>query len=195
MLYAYTSRDLLADEPFHYNYSPFEGAEFIDSYISSRLDACARLSMFSPEPSLVQANSAKFPEPGDAFRTEELLRDLVSVLWKSQLPSGITGEWARYFARKFEITKRLRAAYSSSGKMADPAYVSRGAYARLSFVLSSAVEAHDLRMLNALLKVNDLVLSGDIESGTEALVVTSVRRELAAVSGLSGRLGLSLKCV
>lgn len=189
MSYDYTARDLMEGPPFHYMFSPFEGLSFLGDYVSTRKADLLRLGAGSDAPPAGTAGDV--PALGaSGFETEPLLGVLVGAAREGR----IHRDWIDMFLRKFEAAKRLRRSYDSHLKITDRDPVGRLAYARLAYLAASALsEPRDFRRLNALLKLNDLVLSApDLPQEALTLVSRSVARELDCVTALMRAQSLEL---
>jgi hypothetical protein len=190
MNYRYTERDLLAEAPYHYMFTPFEGEALLTGYVQSRLAAINGWDAGAP--ALLQA-AGDLPEPGTGpIETETLLRQLTGyALGRGDCAAPAFRHWAGMFVRKFETFKRLRRSYTVGLTALDRTLVDGAAYAHLGFVAAQMADAEDLRVLNALLKINDHVLSAPVREDLRGLVHHAVQREVSLVAGLAGRLGLA----
>lgn len=189
-MYAYAEGDLFR-QPNTYMYPPFKGREFLESYFASRLgcmaaifehlkagapealadwppDADALRKEPRPARDMLLAYCAQVrraeaaPPPGDD--TAAVLRDLLGRLDEA---GGLAAdERFRGLVRRFEISKKLPRV------LAPPRYPLGGEplphvepYAHFACLLGLAAEASgDLRLLNCLLKVCDLLCSGHGQS-------------------------------
>jgi hypothetical protein len=192
MPYSYTERDLLTEPPYHYMFSPFEGSCFLAEYVAARESACRRYGLAA-----LRAVRAEAIEPLPAIgagpiATESLLSQLVDVV-RSGESRGVR-DWVDVFARKFEVSKRLRRSYGADLKPLDRTPLDRNAYAQLAFLVASVVrDAGELRLLNALIKLNDLVLSApELDDEAAALIGPAINRELALVREIARRLHVSM---
>jgi hypothetical protein len=191
MSYRYTERDLLAEPPYHYMFTPFEGEALLVGYVQSRRAAIDGWDAALPPPTQAAGD---FPEPGAGpIETETLLRQLTDyALGRGDCAAPAFCHWAGVFVRKFETFKRLRRSYTAGLTALDRTPVDGAAYAHLGFIAAQVADAEDLRLLNALLKVNDHVLSAPVREDLRGLVHHAVQRELSLVAGLAGRLGVAL---
>lgn len=191
MSYRYTERNLLGEAPYHYMFTPFEGEALLADYVQARRAAIDGWGAGAP--SLMQA-SGDFPEPGTGpVETEALLLQLAGHALNGDCTASRFRRWAGIFARKFETFKRLRRSYSAELTALDRTPVDAAAYAHLGYIAAQAAEgAQDLRLLNALLKINDHVLSAPVREDLRGLVHRAVQRELLLVTGLADRLGVPL---
>jgi len=188
MPYSYADRDLLSDPPFHYMFSSFEGPQFFRDYIFSRQNARKRLGA-SVTPVQQGDITVPLPDAGAAeVRTDDILSQLVEAV-----RAGSTTHvraWVDLFVLKFEASKRLRRSYGRGFKPLDRTVLGRNAYAQLAFLVASVMRGPtDLRLLNTLLKLNDLVLSGaQFDEATATLMGPAIDREMACVRELATRL-------
>lgn len=187
MPYNYTDRDLMIDPPYHYMYAKFEGRQFLTDYMASRKAMRRKLG---PSDMTVSGDISipGFDVCAPETKTEDILERLVKV---AQSDSAASSQevlaWIDLFARKFEASKRLRRSYGPGFLPLDRAPVRRKAYAELAFLIASVIgQAKNLRLLNALLKLNDLVLSGpELDQETAALLGYAIDRELECVCVLA----------
>jgi hypothetical protein len=190
MRYSYTERDLLVGPPQHYSYSAFEGPQFLAAYVADRLETRARLSAGPPSRRPAAVDLAMPDAAAALTRTDEVLAAVVDIL-RGGGQRHAAQAWVELFVRKFEVSKRLRRAYGPGFTIADAAPVARISYARVAFAVAALIQDGDLRLLNALLKLNDHVLSGPVEAGEAAsLMLTAIDRELELVRGLARRLNV-----
>ena len=132
---------------------------------------------------------AMHPCPGDLTETERELWRLAST---GQKPTGKDAALIEGLLRRFEVSKKLPATlepprYScvrASDRLTRP-----HAYACLGAILAlSAAEEPDMRPLNCLLKINDLLCSlSGLPSELFPLARRSLAGELAVVQGWAQR--------
>jgi hypothetical protein len=190
MPYSFTERDLLANPPYHYMFSRFDGPKFLSEYAASRDGALKRFDSVSP-PAIGADVRSVLPTIGAGeIDTEHLLSLLVATVLAEQ-SLGVR-DWVDVFARKFEASKRLRRSYGADLQPLDRTPLGRNCYAQLAFLVGCVIrDAGDLRLLNTLLKLNDLVLStGELDDEAAALIGPAIRRELAFVRQIATRLGI-----
>lgn len=189
MSYSYTDRDLLEDPPYHYMYARFEGMQFVNDYRTSRRIARSRLGApMVPGASPGEASLPVADVSAAETLTEKVLEQLVKVMQSNAaVPTQQILVWIDLFARKFEASKRLRRSYGPGFQPLDRTLVRRTAYAELAFLIAcTIVQSGNLRLLNTLLKLNDLVLSGpELDPATAALMAYAIDRELECVSVLA----------
>lgn len=192
MPYAYTQRDLLEDPPLHYMYSQFEGARFLGDYIVSRTRARRKLAAVK-ERSYSPSGEVPILENTPEIMTEEVLSRLVSAVKCGAPAAAQIRNWIDLFSRKFEASKRLRRVYGPQFRPMDRTPVKRTAYARLAFLVASAISGQsDLRLINTLLKLNDLVLSGPQDDDVAPLMAIAIEREVACIREIAAGLNVSL---
>ena len=122
--------------------------------------------------------------------TEQTLVDNAKSLTSSKGLTEAGERCLRLFARKFELTNRLRETYQLENMSKAGVYAeTEHPHALLGFVLSMRNNAEkDLRYLNVLLKVNDrlLALKNRLEKPAElAATIASVRLEMDATLTLA----------
>jgi len=191
MPYAYTARDLLTEPPYHYMFSPFEGARLLSDYVAARESARNRYASAVPGTARAEATKPLPAIGAGPVATESLLSQLVDAVRVGR--SADVRDWVDVFARKFEVGKRLRRSYGADLQPMDRSPLGRNAYAQLAFLVASVMrDSGNLRLLNALLKLNDLVLSApDLDDEAAALITPAIDRELALVRELAARLNVS----
>lgn len=213
--YRYTEIDLLAGPPYHYMYTPVEGEPFLAAYRNDRESALRRfeqsfanLPVRAEDTELAAALRAwparrsgaapVLPNTAtDGFATLTVLREMLGVVLAGgapddpQLRAVVTG-----LARRFEVSKRLRSAYDHTlrQRVKDSAPVA--AYAFLAFLLAETLaRPGELAWLNALLKLNDHVISTVVTDGVTAMAARhAIRRELDLVGALAAEQGLAGTC-
>ncbi len=93
------------------------------------------------------------------LHTNDILRSNLILALSGELSDEFKS-LLTFFQRRFEVKKRLWSVYEKTGKAASQSYDNLISYALLAANLGVAVrETGDLRILNALLKVNDTVIS------------------------------------
>lgn len=188
MAYGYTERDLLTEPPYHYMFSRFEGARLLSEYAAARESASRRYGAVALRTAPAELAKPLPPIGAGEIETEALLSQLVDAV-RTDRHDGVR-DWVDVFARKFEVSKRLRRRYGVDLRPSDLTPLDRYAYAQLAFLVASVIDdAGDLRLLNCLLKLNDIVLSAS-ELGDEsaALIGLAINRELALVREIAARL-------
>ncbi|MBT4891261.1 MAG: hypothetical protein HON65_17090 [Rhodospirillales bacterium] len=211
MKYPYTQTDLLNDDPYHYMYTPFEGQPLIESYASERKNLLSKLQELVHESAeskeianwqnsvdvAFSQDKSIWPFKEESVDTLETLKELVlaHVVGCKQINSGHV-YFINELKRKFEISKRLRLGYDRGYKAIDKnAPVSLEAYAFLSFMLSVIPHQEgDLKLHNALLKLNDLIFSSEFKSMSlwaMAAFQRSVRYELELTRTLLFNCGIA----
>ncbi|RYH01064.1 hypothetical protein EU805_15815 [Salipiger sp. IMCC34102] len=166
--YRYTDRDLL-EEREHYFYSAVEGPGFLAAYRASRL---AVLDALPPaDPPAAPAGAASFPVDDAA---EIVTADLLAAL-----EADPRADWLDRLVQRFEVTKRLHARYDGRLRKPSGSFDDLALYARLAVVLAHKVaRTQDLKWLNALLKLNDLLCSRP--AGRRGDIAGALARSLAA---------------
>jgi len=166
MGYEYTIDDIL-ETPFHYHYTAYRGKEFMQDWYSNRKDALSRLN-FDPSGQLLSGADWPGSEDrgmgqgtGEKIILRETLHVLLYTLMKKERLSEDQKKRLDGCVKTFEVRKRLYPVYSERFKPEDEdGYQDMGLYTGFACVCAAAYEAYqDLRFLNALLKVNDTLLS------------------------------------
>ena len=125
--------------------------------------------------------------PGDAdFITRALLLDLWQCcVYDKGFSAVVCSQWTDFLLQRFEVTKRLHAAYTSSLKPADRDYKCTDNYALLAALLIYRYRADpNLKYLNTVLKLNDLLASAGYHQHTtltQLVTLAAVETELAAL--------------
>ena len=194
MTYRYMERDLLAGAPFHYMFCAFEGTGFLQAYIEARRTACASLDGALPKPeratiSIVMPGAVVAP-----IETEPLLQAMTYEVNGGVIDRDCAiAAWTDLLARKFEVGKRLRSRYGADLRPLGSITVGRKAYAQLAYLVALLIRGpEELRLLNTLLKLNDVVLSGGpVAAEWCGFVKFAVNRELECIDVISLRLGVN----
>lgn len=151
--YDYIRRDLLEVRE-DYFYSALQGPGFIVAYRADRrrvLDTLSESPVLEPGFGPAQT-AADYPADTDArVQTDALLDALVAD------PDPV---WRDRLVQRFEVTKRLYDSYDMRMRAPAGSHTRLYRYAKLARILARDVaQIPDLRLLNTLLKLNDLVCS------------------------------------
>ena len=124
-----------------------------------------------------------------AVNTEHLLGALLAAQLGVAL-DGLVKDWLDRLVQRFEVTKKLYASYPPGFRKGEGANTSVRLYWLLALSLCLFyAQTRNLKYLNVLLKVNDLLISLPPESligHISTKIMTAVfRAELAAVAGLA----------
>ncbi|MGD9560607.1 MAG: adenylyl-sulfate kinase, partial [Oscillospiraceae bacterium] len=184
--YPYTRRDRI-DQPFRYEYTPFEGTFFLDGYAAEREKGRAVLRR--------RLGDAPGPETGAGlWRLVDSLGEkcgaraggespgqlsfcaLVFPLAQAVLHGGLTDggrERLFQFIKKFEVSKRLYAAYDAQSLKPLGDFGETAPYAVFACLLgryarSEAALPQKTIAFNALLKINDTLMSVLYRMGSAA---------------------------
>jgi len=202
--YRYTAADPRT-QPTWYMYSEMEGPQFLSAYAAARRNAVERLARVAQSggDALVAVlggagtgvPAAAAPPLRGPVQTEALLRVLVTAT-----DAGSSGKhlrhWTTELARKYEVAGRLRAAYGPDLRPAGPEEPPLAAYGMFASLLGRWAEASgDLRALNALLKLNDLLLAmePELDAIAAAGAAAGIAAELRAIGALALARGLALE--
>ena len=205
--YPYTRDDLLAGSPFHYHYTPFEGPALLGAYSRDRARALLRLGTLADAVpaqgaslGTVESRDGVPPFAGVLGRAVETAAELAhAAAWVAA--GGDPGHrdlvtLTNELVRKFEISKRLRSRYGEGLRVdvRDSAPVE--AYCHLSYLVARQLgEGRRLWRLNALLKLNDLVISTEtdtLSSGAARSALEAIRLERTEVLALAQDKGVEV---
>ena len=220
MIYRYSDRNLL-NEKYHYNYTPFEGIDFLEAYFKQRdlalnklrqklhrstdYNKKTKLAVELSAPILREVRHDQILEkrelavlpslPGDRmFETKEVLIDLLQVLILDPQKFSQSEKWVELFLKKFEVSKRLYAIYSADCRKASNDNQDIEIYGLFALVLAYLCgEKSNLRVLNTLLKVVDLATSADGNSEfADAVLIGAIDAEVRSVKMWIEKSGTSL---
>lgn len=177
--YRYTERDLLETRE-HYHYSALEGPDFLARWRRARVEALEALpvGLLQPGPVSGREGAAALPD-GAPIETDALL---------SALEARPDASWVDRLVQRFEVTKRLYERYDAALRRGTGDHGDLRRYARLAVLLTHGGGLHRrLPHLNALLKLNDLLLSQPAAHRTRiaAHLRLSIETELLAVGVLA----------
>ena len=170
-VYGYTDRNLLGARE-HYHYSRLQGPDFLTAYRDARRAGLAALPDTAPLP---LATTGTLPDGTAPIGTASLL---------DALECDPVPDWIDRLVQRFEVTKRLYATYDARLRKGDGPVDDLTLYARLAALL--ARDTARLDRLNALLKLNDLLLSQPPAalSSVAGTLRGAVQAERDAVAGL-----------
>jgi len=187
MSYEYILDDNL-EHPLRYQYTNYRGAAFMQDWYKSRkrildqIDVDANPEKFADIQgySLVGASREGWLAAGKSLQT------LLCALLQDRELSNEQRHILDGFVKTFEVRKRLYPYYSVGFKPDDEtAYCNMALYTGFACVCAAAFEQYeDLRYLNALLKVNDTLLSqwerrgGLKEPANQKRLAYSIKKEL-----------------
>ena len=159
MDYVYSRENTLA-HPFHYMYTPYHGAEFLQGYYDNRRAFLARCKA-----SVQLRGEALLPLPEALERTvpcQESSRMLRATSLRA-LGGERTYDDASAFVRKYEVAKKLRTSYDAEYKPSGPVCTVIEPYVYLAVLCGIQCRAQSsLKFLNCLLKLGDLLVgTGD----------------------------------
>ena len=136
-----------------------------------------------------------FPAPpeDEPIHTECLLRGIVFALL-ADVEDASAYEWAETMLKRFEVNKKLYRSYTPKLKRAEESFDNLKNYALLAAALAIAyVPRGNLKLLNGLLKVNDLLSTQQMATAEELLLaVFALESELCFVTELSDSHGIEL---
>ena len=185
--YPYTQNNLLDNEPFHYHYTAYQGPAFIEAYFRDRRRALEQLnSLIGGAPSAdapgirVLAADSDPPLSYPFMRPVETAPELAgAVSWVARGGDPDHRDLVALvneLARKFEISKRLRSRYGTGLRVVVHDSAPLDAYCHLAFLVAQRTDlSKSLWHLNALLKLNDLLISTSYRSLTPAAASAAER--------------------
>jgi hypothetical protein len=180
--YGYADGALL-DAPHSYQYTPFLGHPFLESWAALLADVQAELGEPLPPPAPC---SRKTSAGTSVIRTEELLEELFAELARSEeSPEDEIRETLKRLVKKFETSKRLFACYDEAFVPVDKReYRDLNLYLRMAETTERAyVLTQDLVYLNVFLKLVDLLTAykGVLQGSQKNRVSWLIRRILEHV--------------
>ena len=203
--YPYATPGLLTS-PQAYMYTPYGGAEFLTTYKLSRQESFASLQRVTdgsvtPRATIVNLlgqTSNQLEERTQRVKkamtvenvvTKELLADLTALYLSAVPVPNEAHQIIDQLRRKFEIKRLIHASLSSRLKLGGGATDDISVYAHLAGAFGAWLEsAKDLRTVNALLKVND-ILCGEVQKLTtpidRALALFALSQELSSIEHLA----------
>ena len=162
MSYEYSSGDNL-EHPLRYQYTEYRGAAFMQDWYMSRKQLLDQIDVAAGPEQFTDIQGYSLTDVGREGRlaAEKLLQTL---LWALLQNGTLNDEYRRIldgFVKTFEVRKRLYPYYTAGFKPEEEAaYRNMTLYTGFACVCAAAFEQYfDLRYLNALLKVNDTLLS------------------------------------
>lgn len=161
-------------------------------------DVRAILATEAPGPHPGGGEAAALPDPQDlpAVDTSAWLRTLADTLLSGQdRVEPDAARWLDGFLKRFEVSKRLYAAYSGEFRRTADTPAPLSSYPRLSLALCAGYRRSGrLKWLNGLLKVNDVVCSlppAQLDVDDLVSSIAALDGEGHAVAGLAARGGVT----
>lgn len=162
MSYEYILGNLL-EEPIRYQYTAYQGAVLLRDWYASRKAVLDEIGMgtLPEEISVADLQSSAGPDLPQQVDMRRLLWSLSDTLLKGDCLTGEQKAGLDRCVKSFEVRKRLYHFYSATFKPeSETDYQDIALYTAFACVCAEAfAQYHDLRYLNALLKVNDTILS------------------------------------
>ena len=160
MKYIYSNRDLLQN-PEKYNFSKFEGIEFILSYFTSRQEIIQKAKLRIKDNLSLNDIIYNFFEKEVFEDTNDIvLENLFKKILCKQYQENESNLKIDVFLKKFEIKKKIYTIYNSDFSEKSNHYENLRNYLLLSFLcLKRYDETNNLKYLNTSLKLNDLLIS------------------------------------
>lgn len=214
--YRYVEQNRL-EHRHHYHYTPYEGRDFLHAYLAQRTgwmralqtrdshsDADGFSSAGTPEATVavvkhcltrIAADSTAEPLPTrlDGWRSWDVLHSLCETTFGMGPLSARDRKRLDNLVQRFEVTKRIYAAYDLQNKPLDRQYDAPESYAVLSLIcLDEYRRSNNLKYLNASLKLLDLLGSlplNSLSSPTGELCLISARMETGFIESLMTKQG------
>tara|TARA_B100001750_G_scaffold236078_1_gene239445 strand:+ start:118 stop:702 length:585 start_codon:yes stop_codon:yes gene_type:complete len=150
------SKDNLLEKPQKYQFTKFEGKEFLNIYTNSRKKHLLKLNVKNPcqdelESILLNKNTEY------SSTTEKKLTKICLELINNQNIAKIDNN-VNFYLKKFEISKKILSDYSVKKEFEE--YDKLENYVMLSLILVIKFKKiYDLRFINTILKLNDTICS------------------------------------
>jgi len=164
MKYEYSIKDNLA-EPLKYQYTAYRGKAFMRDWYVSRKTALAdfdRVTYSAADIPCTHPSASQSPNQGESGKIymEPLLNKILESLFDDTPGCAQCRDELDRCVKAFEIRKRLYPVYTSRFKPEEGSYREIRLYAAFACVCAVAFHRfQDFRYLNALLKVDDTILS------------------------------------
>ena len=157
--YIYASGNLLADRN-TYAYTAFHGEQFFKDWRQNRDATLALLPTPVPAPRASPIRSLERVLAESVYNTDEFLEALLAKVQQHDLDS-LSDQLLAELVKRFEVTKRIHAAYSTHWRATDKAaYNSMDLYVRYGELMQAAyVQTKRLEYLNVFLKVLDTLVT------------------------------------
>lgn len=190
MSYEYILDDNLKS-PLRYQYTEYRGTSFMRDWYASRRWILDQIDVTAAPEKLVgiQRYNLMDARQGEWLSAETSLQTLLCILLRNEELSNEQKHTLDGFVKTFEVRKRLYSHYTAGFKPGDETdYCNMTLYTGFACVCAAAfAQYNDLRYLNALLKVNDTLLSqwerrGELKELTnQRRLAYSVKKELEFV--------------
>jgi len=195
--YPYSSENLL-EKPQKYQMSPFEGKDFLSSYLNSRkkiIQILEKNKKNSYDENLNQFKkyiNTNFESFSEKIILEKFLSFLIYNLLEMNKDKQIN-EYVDLVLKKFEIKKRLYSTYNSEFKEITDDYKNLHNYTLLALIFQIKYkQTRALKYLNAILKLNDILCSqhSNLNSQDAELTYHLLNHEIDFVSELCHKKGI-----
>lgn len=197
--YPYSSENLI-ENPQKYQMSPFEGKDFLSSYLNSRkkiiqiLEKNKKNSYDEILDQFKKFTDVNFESFSETIILEKFLSFLICNLFEMNKDEK-TNEYVDLLLKKFEIKKRLYSTYNSEFKEITNDYKNLHNYTLLTLIFQiKHKQTRALKYLNAILKLNDILCSqhSNLNSHDAELTYYLLRNEIDFVSELCHKKGIEL---
>jgi len=198
--YPYSSENLL-EKPQKYQMSPFEGKDFLSSYLNSRKKIIQILEKNKKNPYDEILNQFKkfidvnFESFSEKIILEKFLSFLIYNLLEMNKDKQIN-EYVDLVLKKFEIKKRLYSTYNSEFKEITDDYKNLHNYTLLALIFQIKYkQTKALKYLNAILKLNDILCSqhSNLNPQDAELTYHLLNHEIDFVSELCHKKGIEFQ--
>ena len=195
--YKYSSSVKIENKPIHYNYSEFHGKSFIEDYFKKRF----QFEMFLKKKHNTYANFKKKEINIDksyqnGFNSENFLEIIFFNLLESRKISSNLSNLINILIGKFEISKRIRYKYGKKCSKITSKNASIDAHCFFAGIIAGHLQLKfDLRLLNTLLKINDLISSNKKKiKSTKAFISSNyaIETELNFINKLTKKLKINI---
>ena len=197
--YPYSSENLL-EKPQKYQMSPFEGKDFLSSYLNSRkkiiqiLEKNKKISYDEILDQFKKFIDVNFESFSEVVFLEKFLSFLIYNLL--EMNKDKTNEYVDLILKKFEIKKRLYYTYNSEFKEITDDYKNLHNYTLLALIFQIKYkQTKALKYLNAILKLNDILCSqhSNLNSQDAELTYHLLNHEIDFVSELCHKKGIEFQ--
>ena len=154
--YSYSKKQIFNREPYHYQYTKFEGKSFLQKYLKSRYSF---LSCLKTEDSYLQFDGKK-NNVSNYFKSKFFPNYDIEKIYDYMRTNKNTKFtlFINCLMQKYEVSKKIRFQYGPKLKKVTNKGADINSYCYFSGILSLKYKyEQDIRYLNTLLKVNDLL--------------------------------------
>jgi len=199
--YPYSSENLI-ENPQKYQMSPFEGKDFLSSYLNSRkkiiqiLEKNKKNSYDEILDQFKKFTDVNFESFSETIILEKFLSFLICNLFEMNKDEK-TNEYVDLLLKKFEIKKRIFNFYNSEFKEEPNDYYNLRNYILLSIIcIFRYINSKNLKYLNTTLKINDTICSqiNKINNQIDSSLLNFIlKSEIEQISNLCSKKGVEIK--